>query len=146
MAKRRSRVVPLQRRRRARLNRRPSVVSAVEQRAFQVEKLEDRMLLAVGPQLVGINPNGEQVLVNGQVLRVAPTDLSFKFDQNQVIDPATLTGVRLTRANHDGNFNNGNEIIVSPGFLGIGDSANVVVMRFAETLPDDSYRIDILGS
>jgi hypothetical protein len=36
--------------------------------------------------------------------------------------------------------------VLRPGYVGLGDSAREVVFRFAENLPDDTYRIDILGS
>lgn len=33
--------------------------------------------------------------------------------------------------------------VIQPGYVGLGDSPREVVFRFAETLPDDTYRIDI---
>ncbi|WP_040768554.1 pre-peptidase C-terminal domain-containing protein, partial [Novipirellula maiorica] len=33
--------------------------------------------------------------------------------------------------------------VIEPGYVGLGDSPREVVFRFAETLPDDTYRIDI---
>ena len=38
-----------------------------------------------------------------------------------------------------------NDIAVSAGFVGLGDTPNEVIFRFAEPLPDDIYQIDILG-
>tara|TARA_R110002049_G_scaffold2750_10_gene22411 strand:+ start:25159 stop:41367 length:16209 start_codon:yes stop_codon:yes gene_type:complete len=38
------------------------------------------------------------------------------------------------------------DVVVEPGFVGLGDSPREVVFRFAEPLPDDNYQIDILGS
>ena len=38
------------------------------------------------------------------------------------------------------------DVVVEPGFVGLGDSSREVVFRFAEPLPDDIYQIDILGS
>lgn len=35
---------------------------------------------------------------------------------------------------------------VSPGYVDIADTTNEVIYRFAETLPDDAYRIQILGT
>ncbi|MEM6471239.1 MAG: PPC domain-containing protein, partial [Planctomycetota bacterium] len=46
--------------------------------------------------------------------------------------PLTLSGV--------------SDIVVEPGFVGLGDSSREVVFRFAEPLPDDRYQINILGS
>ena len=39
-----------------------------------------------------------------------------------------------------------NDVTVQPGFIGIGETPNEVIVRFAETLPDDLYLIDIHGS
>ncbi len=38
------------------------------------------------------------------------------------------------------------DVVVTPGFVGLGDSPREVIFRFAEPLPDDLYQIDILGS
>ncbi len=38
------------------------------------------------------------------------------------------------------------DVVVEPGFVGLGDSSREVVFRFAEPLPDDIYQIDILGT
>ena len=40
----------------------------------------------------------------------------------------------------------GDDISIPPAYLGFGDSDREVVIRFAETLPDDFYLIDILGT
>jgi hypothetical protein len=37
------------------------------------------------------------------------------------------------------------DVPIVPGYVGFGDSAREVVFRFAEPLPDDAYRVDILG-
>ncbi len=58
--------------------------------------------------------------------------------------PATRIGalainyspIRLTGAN---------DIPVIPAYRGLGDTGREVIFRFAEDLPDDIYRIDILG-
>ena len=38
------------------------------------------------------------------------------------------------------------DVLVQPGYIGLGDSPREVVFRFAEPLPDDLYQIDILGT
>ncbi|MFV2066255.1 MAG: hypothetical protein ACC645_04695, partial [Pirellulales bacterium] len=107
-----------------------------------MEALEDRMLLALGPQLIAIQPNSGEVLFDGDVRRVAPQDLTFRFDEGQAIDPRTLDGIRITRSGLDGEFGVANDVVVEPGFAGVSpDSPNEVIFRFAETLPDDLYRI-----
>ena len=66
--------------------------------------LEQRQLLAVGPQLIGIQPNSSDLLANGEVRTQAPRELVFRFDDAQVIDAATLGGIRITSAGNDGSF------------------------------------------
>ncbi len=50
---------------------------------------------------------------------------------------ATISTVRLTGIT---------DVVIEPGFVGLGDSAREVIFRFAEPLPDDVYQIDILGT
>ena len=75
-------------------------------RKMFLENLEPRQLLAVGPQLIGIQPNTGELLKDGDVRSVAPTDLTFRFDQNQRFNDTQLqqTGIQITRANQDGTF------------------------------------------
>ena len=78
-------------------------------RDMHIERLEDRQLMA-GAQLIGIQPNDGALLQTGDIRNVAPADLTFRFDQNQIIDPASLGsstasgGIQITRANLDGVF------------------------------------------
>ena len=104
------------------------------------------MLLAIGPQLVGINPNEGAVLQDGDLRRVAPSDLTFRFNEGQAIDPASLSGIRMTQSGLDGRFGDNNDIVITPGFVGIGRLPNEVVYRFAQPLADDVYRIEVFGS
>ena len=232
-------------------------------RKLFLEQLEDRRLLAVGPQIIGIQPNDGDLLSfdePDQIRNTAPRELLFRFDENQVFDASNLEGIQVTRANLDGefaaasvesDFNTGqstirftarklggeqngitlviakrdqggaglpeigvvgnridislnvtpnnettaqqlvtainndidakslvlaelvpdgsgttfpdvniaspsinysplqlggaNDIVIEPGFVGLGDSSNEILIRFAETLPDDLYQIDIYG-
>jgi GEVED domain/Dockerin type I domain/Bacterial pre-peptidase C-terminal domain len=50
---------------------------------------------------------------------------------------ATLTQLTLV---------SGDDVSITPAYIGFGDTDREVVVRFAETLPDDFYLIDILGS
>ena len=63
----------------------------------------------VGPQLAGIQPtDGDLLPLDGSGVRnIAPRDLTFRFDENQQIDPNTLNGVRIVRSGLDGDFSNG---------------------------------------
>ena len=73
-------------------------------RRMLLEDLEKRQLLAVGPQLIGIQPNNSDLIIDGSVRNEAPRELTFRFDDSQVIHPSTLSGIRLTRAGGDGSF------------------------------------------
>ncbi len=115
-------------------------------RRLRLEQLEERQLLAVGPQLIGIQPNSGTLLNDGDVRHAAPSDITFRFDENALIDPATLGGIRLVRSGFDGVMGNGNDVAIQPGFIGLGEVPHEVVMRFAEPLPDDVYQIEILGT
>ncbi|MFL2870789.1 MAG: NF038122 family metalloprotease, partial [Pirellulaceae bacterium] len=228
-------------------------------RKLLLETLEDRRLLAVGPQLIGIQPNDGDLLPfddPNHIRNTAPSELVFRFDENQVFTSDNLDGIQITRSKLDGvftwatvqtdfntgnavtvefrasklgedqngislgfskrdqggaglptisvigdridvslNTNTGNEttaeqlidalsanaeagaliraevvsgsadadiatpalsysplilggagdIVVNPGYIGVGDSSNEVIVRFSETLPDDLYRIDVYG-
>ncbi len=115
-------------------------------RELRFEPLEERQLLAVGPQLIDINPNNSEVLEDGEIRNLAPQELTFRFDDGQVIDAATLDGIRIRRSGQDGVFGNGNDVVITPGFVGIGDRPNEVTFRFADALPDDRYRVAIFGA
>ena len=229
-------------------------------RKLFLENLEDRRLLTVGPQLIGIQPNdGELLPFNSEqayIRDTAPRDLTFRFDENQVFNSNNLDGIQITRSNTDGDFtaasvtsdfntgglvevqftaaklgteqndiqlvfskrdqggagapeigvvdnrveislntNPGNEstvsdlltalnqnadayalirgsvvsgaagtdvatpsnsysplvtagandVVIQPGYIGVGDSPNEIIVRFSETLPDDLYQIDVYG-
>ena len=73
-------------------------------RKLQVEVLDDRRLLATGPQLIGIQPNSGDLLKDGDVLNVAPRELTFQFNEGQSIDAASLDAIQLLRAGGDGDF------------------------------------------
>ncbi|MCU0978826.1 MAG: hypothetical protein MUF25_06625, partial [Pirellulaceae bacterium] len=106
------------------------------------------MLAIVGPQLAGIQPtDGDLLALDGSSVRsIAPRDLTFRFDENQQIDPNTLNGIRIVRSGLDGDFANG-VVEVTPGYIGVGaaPNQNEVIVRLAENLPDDLYRIELYG-
>ncbi|MCO6458585.1 MAG: tandem-95 repeat protein [Pirellulaceae bacterium] len=134
-----------------RLRKQAQAAATLENRRLLLETLEDRRLMAVGPQLVTIRTSGGAFLNDGDSRNDALVDLTFRFNEGQAIDPATLGAVRLTRSGFDGIFGDpvdgfGDDVVLQPGFLGLGDVPNEVVMRFATPLPDDAYRIDIIGS
>ena len=108
------------------------------------EQLEDRTLLA-GASLVNIEPNFDISLIDGEEYNEAPTELTFKFTPGQQIDPASLGGIQIVRSGLDDDFDNGT-VEIQPGYIGIGDNPNEVIVRFAESLPDDTYQITIFGT
>ncbi|MEM9585927.1 MAG: peptidase, partial [Planctomycetota bacterium] len=110
-----------------------------------METLESRQLLA-GPQLIGIQPNQGELIVDGTVRNEAPRVLTFRFDQEQDIDPATYDGIRISRAGEDGVLGSNDDVQIEPGLVTAGDgSPNEVVVRFANALPDDQYRVEVFG-
>ena len=130
----------------------------IARRELWMEPLEDRRLLdgsaELGPRLISINPNAGGIFnpdsdpgVNpgfDNVLAIAPSQLTFRFDGNAVLDATTLDGIRITRS-VDGKWDDDNNEVIVPGFRGLGETPRIVVTRFAETLPDDLYRIEIFG-
>ncbi|MEO8493908.1 MAG: hypothetical protein ABI614_02480, partial [Planctomycetota bacterium] len=72
-----------------------------------LETLEPRQLLAIGPQLIGIQPNNDALLSFNKVdvRSVGPQELVFKFDENQTFDVNALRNnpglIQITRSNKD---------------------------------------------
>jgi len=119
---------------------------AAERRGLQLERLEDRLLLAIGPQLISIQPNSGNLLQDGAVRDIAPNQLTFVFDEGQVIDASTLAGIRLTRSGFDGVIDGNSDVVIQPGYIDVDPlQPNQVIVRFGETLPDDLYRIEVFG-
>ncbi|NLE36511.1 MAG: S8 family serine peptidase, partial [Pirellulaceae bacterium] len=100
----------------------------------------------VGPELVALVPNQGGTIVNNDALDIAPRELTLKFNEEQVIDSTTLGAIRLVRAGGDAKIGNANDVVVNYGWIGIGERPNEVIVRFAETLPDDMYMITIVGA
>ena len=117
-----------------------------KQRKLHLENLEPRRLLAQGPQLISVRPNDGDFLDEGDTLHNDLVDVTFIFSDSQQIDDATLDAISLTGSGADDVFDTEDDVVIEPGYVGIGDQENRVVMRFAEKLPDDNYRIDVLGT
>ncbi len=120
-------------------------------RRHLLETLESRQLLA-GPQLIGVQPNEGDLIVDGSVRDTAPRVLTLRFDEDQVIkttqvgNTATVEGIRITRAGADGNLGTGDDVTINPGLVTLADNAsNEVVIRFADQLVDDKYRLEVFG-
>lgn len=92
-----------------------------------LEALESRNVFA-GPDLVGIQPNPSTLLFDGIELNSSPRELVFRFDDSSEIDPATLDGIRITRAGSDAVF----ESAIATSDLGTG---NQVLLEFRAVQP-----------
>jgi hypothetical protein len=114
------------------------------------ESLEVRTLLAA-PTLVAVRPNIGDFLEEGETRNVAPKELTLQFNPGQQIDGSNNrlfnnSPIVVTRSGRDGTFGDGNEVPVTLGYVGIGATPEEVVLRFAENLADDFYRITIRGT
>ena len=80
--------------------------------------------------LNSINNGPASALVSAVLVSGDPSEVLG--NRNITYSPLVLTGA--------------NDIEIAPGFLGLNRSDREVVFRFAEALPDDRYRIDVLAS
>lgn len=113
------------------------------------EHLEERRVLAF--DFVSAFPNAGQFITPNAVLQEAPQQITLRFSPGAKIDAATLGAISIVRAGGDGGFANGNDVTMTPqngiGIVAVDDmpNQNQVVLRFAESLPDDLYKITIGG-
>ena len=113
------------------------------------ESLEGRRVMAF--DFVAAFPNFGNLIEEGATLREAPQQITIRFSPGSRIDPATLGAISIVRAGADGTFGGVDDSNVTPtGFVGIVavddfPNENQVVLRFAENLPDDLYRLSISG-
>ena len=114
-------------------------------RHLSVEPLEDRRLLAVGPELLEIRVD-DRLTGNGDVRHESFRELHFQFDTDDAINPATLSGFQLSRAGTNGVLGDQDDVVITAGYRGLGESPNEVILRFAESMPDDVYGIHVDGS
>src|SRR5687768_4773532 len=65
----------------------------------RLEALEDRRVMTVGagPELVAVQANDGTLIRDGSIQHVAPRDLTFRFDDGQIIDAASLAAIEITR-------------------------------------------------
>ena len=90
-----------------------------------------RFLTTVQEVLDAINNNSEAALV--LQARLVSGSPSARVGGNFT----TLTQLTLV---------SGDDVSITPAYIGLGDTSREVIIRFAETLPDDFYLIDILGN
>lgn len=108
-------------------------------RHMLLEQLEQRQLLAVGPQLIGIQPNSSDLLSGGDVRTQAPNELVFRFDDSQVIDAATLGGIRITSAGNDGSFGN----YTAQSDFGSNGGANI---QLSAVVPGQAWTVQVTNA
>jgi hypothetical protein len=113
-------------------------------RALRLESLEDRRLLAIGPQLIGVQPNQGDLLTEGTIRNVAPEELTFRFNEGQAIDEATLGSILVTRAGGDGqftaatartDFNTGGQVVMQFQAATPGPIGNEISLVFSKSDP-----------
>ncbi len=46
-----------------------------------------------GPRLIGVQPNNSDLIEDGVVRNIAPRELTFRFDDAQIINAATAAGI-----------------------------------------------------
>jgi hypothetical protein len=118
-------------------------------RQLGLEPFEERILLAIdGPRLLAAIPSTGVVINDNTVLTSAPREILLRFDAN--IDSSTLfpggtASIRFVRSGNDV-FGDGNDVTVTPGYVGIETAQNEVIVRFDQNLPDDLYRMTIVGA
>jgi len=122
----------------------------------QVEQLEQRRVMAfdlVAAYAESTTPFYVKDVSPGTVeLNDAPQQIVLRFGPGVEIDPATLGAISVIRSGGAGDaFGNGNDVAIVPGSVMVDDAPNQnqVVLRFADTLLDDTYRITVgagLGS
>jgi hypothetical protein len=122
----------------------------------QVEQLEQRRVMAfdlVAAYAESATPFYVKDVSPGTVeLNDAPQQIVLRFGPGVEIDAATLGAISVVRSGGAGDaIGNGNDVAIVPGSVTVDDAPNQnqVVLRFAETLVDDTYRITVgagLGS
>jgi GEVED domain/Dockerin type I domain/Bacterial pre-peptidase C-terminal domain len=118
-------------------------------RRILLETLELRQLMAVGPQLLGIQPNSGELLTNGQILNTSPRELVFRFNDGAGIDASTLSGIRVIRSGEDGvferasvatDFGTNGQTLVEFYAQETGETGNGIQIQFTRVSRQDSRR------
>jgi VCBS repeat-containing protein len=141
------------------------VAKRLQSRRNLVQQLEDRRLLA-GPELIAIRPDAGGLLRDGDTLNTAPSEFNLQFRAGANIDESSITAdsIKLVRSGGDGTFDDGNEIDVALGYVGLEnpgdtDPTNLQQIVFrpsssaafnatdpSTSFPDDIYQIQVFGS
>jgi hypothetical protein len=120
-----------------------------------LEHLEQRQLLAIGPQLAGIQLNDGDLLRAGSVRQISPSELVFSFNDGAAIDPNTLSGIRLTRSGGDGlfakatatsDFNTAGKVVVDFTAINPGESGNNIAISVIKNAVPTAPLVRVLGN
>jgi len=117
-------------------------------RNLGLEPFEERLLMAIdGPQLLAAIPATGIVINEGTVLSDAPREILLRFSAPINTSTVTNASIQFIRSADDV-FGNGNDVVITPGYIGVDNPnfPNEVVVRFNENLPDDNYRMIIVGA
>ncbi|MEN9667931.1 MAG: hypothetical protein RLZZ326_4294, partial [Planctomycetota bacterium] len=112
----------------------------------QLEQLEARQVMAF--DFVSAFAHVGAFITEGSIANEAPAQITLNFSPGSKVDPQSIaTGITVVRGGN-GILGDGGDIDVVPGSIIVDDlpNQNSVVVRFAETLPDDAYRIKITGA
>ena len=129
-----------------------------------VESLEQRRLLAFDLAAAYVIDSEQFALSTQQSIQESPQQITLQFTPNTVVDPSSLaSGISIVRSG--GIQPNGStdpfmvdasadkpslyaDVHVEPGAILVDDlpTQNQVVIRFADRLPDDLYRITLSSS
>lgn len=116
-------------------------------RQVLLEALESRQLMAIGPQLIGVQPNSAALLEGGEILQVSPRELVFRFDDAVGLDAATLSGIRVIRSGADGlferaavatDFGTNGQTLVEFYAQQVGEAGNGIKLDFSRASRTDS--------
>jgi hypothetical protein len=118
----------------------------------RIEQLESRRVMAFDLVSAYATTSDDPFFVFGQATKTiteAPQQITLRFSPGAKIDPATLGNISIVRSGGalDGFAPAGTktDVPIVPGSITVNDlpNDNEVVVRFADTLPDDTYRITI---
>ncbi len=122
--------------------------------------------MLAGPELIAIRPDAGALLQDGDTLGVAPREFNLLFKGGANLNAATINAntVRLVRSGGDGQFGDGNDVIVALGYVGLASpgstdpsdlqrivirpasSASFNATSPAHSFPDDLYQIQVIGA
>ncbi len=109
--------------------------------------------MAVGPELLSIQPNEGSVISEGQVLQVSPRELVFRFNDSVSLDSSTIAnGIQFSRAGNDGVFGrayvstdlgSSGAVVLDFAAVTAGQAGNGFQVTFTQTARTDT-RLPIL--